>query len=76
MSATVGWSEGIQGPSGSQFEFNRQFVAGVGMQLSENALFTVEYVNSSGFAPLMNITTVSDRSVTQHSAVLGLVLAL
>jgi len=74
--ATVSWSEGIQGPSGSQFEFNRQLVLGSSLQLSPNALVTLEYVHSSGFAPLLAITRVSDRSVHQHSAVLGIVLSL
>jgi len=73
---SASWSEGIQGPSGSQFEFNRQLVVGLAMQLNQHALLTTEYVQSLGFAPLINITTVSDRSVHQHSAVIGLVLVL
>lgn len=69
---SVSWSEGIQGPSGSEFEFNRQLVLGYGARLHRNAFASVEYVRSSGFAPLIDITTVSDRSVVQNSAVLGL----
>ncbi len=69
---SVSWSEGVQGPPGSQFEFNRQLVLGYGAQVHPNAFVSAEYVRSSGFAPLMDITTVSDRSVVQDSAVLGL----
>ena len=71
---SVSWSEGIQGNRGTEFEFNRQLVIGLGMQVSNNALCTLEYVRSSGFAPLINITTVSDQNVVQDSAVLGLTL--
>lgn len=74
MSAS--WSEGIQGEGGSEFEFNRQLVLGYGIYFNRNALGTVEYVRSSGFAPLINITTVSDRDVVQDSLVLGLTLVL
>lgn len=69
---SASWSEGVQGPAGSQFEFNRQLVLGYGVQVHRNAFVSAEYVRSSGFAPLLNITTVSDRSVIQDSAVLGL----
>ena len=69
---SVGWSEGIQGPSGSEFEFNRQLVLGFGVRLHRNAFGSIEYVRSTGFAPLINITTVSDRSVAQNSLVMGL----
>lgn len=69
---SVSWSEGLQGPSGSQFEFNRQLVLGYGIQVHPNAFVSAEYVRSSGFAPLLDIATVSDRSVIQDSAVLGL----
>lgn len=69
---SVSWSEGVQGPPGSQFEFNRQLVLGYGVQVHPNAFLTAEYVRSSGFAPLLDITTISDRSVVQDSAVLGL----
>lgn len=74
--AAVSWSEGIQGPGGSEFEFNRQLVLGYYLQASENAAFTFEYVRSTGFAPLINIQTVSDREVAQNSFVLGIVLTL
>lgn len=73
---SLSWSEGLQGPSGSPFEFNRQLVLGSGVRLNRYALFTAEYVLSAGFAPLIDLTTASDRSVRQHSCVLGLVLVL
>ena len=73
---SLSWSEGLQGPSGSEFEFNRQLVLGSAVKFNRHALFTTEYVLSSGFAPLIDITTASDRSVRQHSAVFGLVLVL
>lgn len=72
----VSWSEGIQGPSGSEFQFNQQLVLGVELQPSPNVSFTAEYVRSLGFAPLINITTTSDRDVIQDSLVFGLVLAI
>jgi len=74
--ASVGWSEGNQGPVGSQFEFNRQLVLGFGLYPNINTQISMEYVLSSGFAPLMNIKVVSDRDVQQHSLVMGLVLVL
>ena len=69
---SVSWSEGLQGPPESLFEFNRQLVLGYGAQVHPNAFVSAEYVRSSGFAPLLNITTISDPSVVQDSAVLGL----
>lgn len=71
---SVSWSEGLQGDEGTEFEFNRQLVIGMGTRLSPNALVSLEYVRGSGFAPLIAITTVSDRSVTQDSVVAGIVL--
>ena len=70
------WSEGLQGETGEQFEFNRQLVIGAAAEVTSNVLFTMEYVESTGFAPLINITTVSDRNVRQRSVVFGLVVAL
>jgi hypothetical protein len=69
---SVSWSEGTQGPTGSEFEFNNQLVLGYGVHLHRNAFGSVEYVRSGGFAPLINITTVSDRSVVQNSLVMGM----
>ena len=74
--ASFSWSEGIQGRKGTQFRFNRQLVLGYRHQAFRNAAFTFEYVRSSGFAPLINIATVSDLDVTQNSLVLGAVLTL
>jgi hypothetical protein len=70
------FSEGNQGASGTEFEFNRQLVVGLRIQPSPNAFFTFEYVRSTGFAPLVDVTTASDRSAEQNSAVFGLVLAI
>lgn len=70
------FSEGIQGPPGSEFEFNRQFVVGVRYDPAPNVMMSLEYVQSSGFAPLINITTVSDKDVVQDSVVFGLVLSI
>ena len=69
---SVSWSEGIQGPGGSQFEFNRQLVLGMGVDLGPHAMFSLEYVRSMGFAPLIAITDVSDIDVVQDSLVAGL----
>lgn len=73
---SASFSEGLQGQPGTQFEFNRQLVLGVGFYPNINTQFTFEYVHSSGFAPLIDITRVSDRNVHQHSFVLGVVLVL
>ena len=74
--ASISWSEGLQGPSGSEFEFNQQLVTGLRVTASENVTLTAEWVRSSGFAPLINIVNVSNRDVVQNSLVLGLVLAI
>lgn len=74
--ASVSWSEGIQGEEGTAFRFNRQLVFGYLHQYHPNAAFTFEYVRSTGFAPLINITTVSDIDVVQDSFVFGAVLTL
>lgn len=70
------WSEGLQGPAGSEFEFNRQLVLGLRYDPRPNVMVSFEYVRSLGFAPLIDITTVSDRNVVQNSFVLGLVLTI
>ncbi len=69
---SISWSEGIQGPTGSQFEFNQQLVVGTELYFTPNVRFAVEWVRSSGFAPLINIATVSDRNVVQNTALFGL----
>jgi len=73
---SASWSEGIQGAPGTEFEYNRQLVLGMATEVSRNVLFSLEYVESSGFAPLIAIEQVSDRSVRQRSVVLGLVFVL
>lgn len=70
------FGEGNQGADGTEFEFNRQLVIGLRVQPSPNAFFTFEYVRSTGFAPLINLTTVSDRDVEQNSAIAGVVIAI
>jgi hypothetical protein len=72
----VSWSEGVQGAADTEFEYNRQLVLGIGCRTSPNVLLTLEYVRSVGFAPLINLTTVSDKDVKQDSAVLGVVLTI
>jgi len=71
---SVSWSEGIQGDRGTEFEFNRQLVIGLGATLNRHALFSLEYIRSSGFAPLIDIATVSDRDVVQDTALVGMTL--
>lgn len=73
---SVSWSAGDQGPDGSEFEFNRQLVVGYCRHLNQNCSVSAEYVRSTGFAPLIAITTVSDRDVAQDSVVLGMTLVL
>lgn len=71
---SVSWSEGIQGERSEQFRFNRQLVLGLGVELNRYAMLSFEYVRSMGFAPLINITEVSNRDVAQDSAIFGLTL--
>jgi hypothetical protein len=73
---SLSWSEGIQGPSGSQFEFNRQLVFGYRVEPSRNSRISLEYVRSTGFAPLIGLKSMSDRDVVQNTIVLGLTFAL
>ncbi len=73
---SVSWSAGDQGPDGSEFEFNRQLVIGYFRHLYGYCSVSAEYVRSTGFAPLINITTVSDRDVAQDSLVLGMTLVI
>lgn len=73
---SVSWSAGDQGPDDSEFEFNRQLVIGYSKQINRNWRVSAEYVRSTGFAPLINITTVSDRDVAQDSVVLGMTIVL
>ncbi|MCC9599112.1 LbtU family siderophore porin [Stieleria sp. JC731] len=72
----ISWSDGHQAESGSEFEFNQQFAVGMGLSMGPHATCSVEYVRSLGFAPLINITTVSDRDVVQDSLVLGMTIVL
>lgn len=73
---SLSWSAGDQGPDGSEFEFNRQLVLGYSKTLNQHCRVSAEYVRSTGFAPLINITTVSDRDVVQDSVVLGMTIVL
>ena len=73
---SVSWSAGDQGPDRSEFEFNQQFVVGYSKQFHQRCRVSAEYVRSMGFAPLINITTVSDRDVAQDSLVLGMTIVL
>ena len=75
---SVSWSEGKQAPTGLEFDRNDQLVLGAGWQPNPNALLSVEYVRSIGFAPLIGLTApgVSERDVRQNSLVLGVSLVL
>ena len=76
---STSWSEGIQGDAGTEFERNAQLVLGAGLaDRAPNALLSLEYVRSIGFAPLIGLTAprVSDRDVRQNSLVLGVSLVL
>ena len=75
---SVSWSEGKQAPTGLQFDRNAQLVLGAGWQPNPNALLSLEYVRSIGFAPLIGLTApgVSERDVRQDSLVLGISLVL
>jgi len=75
---STSWSEGKQAQTGLEWDKNGQLVVGAGWQLNPNALLSLEYVQSVGFAPLIGLTApgVSDRDVRQNSLVLGVSLAL
>ncbi|MEM7811072.1 MAG: hypothetical protein AAF532_06310 [Planctomycetota bacterium] len=69
----VSFSEGVQGVEDTEWRFNRQLILGVGWRPSPHVLFTAEYVRSTGFAPLINITApfVSEDDTVQNSLVVG-----
>jgi hypothetical protein len=71
-----GWSEGIQGPQSAEFEFNKQLVIGLQWLPSPSVQVSLEYIRSIGFAPLIDITTVSDKAVRQNTILMGLVLVI
>lgn len=70
----MSWSEGIQGASGTEFEFNQQLVLGLSVTPDPHVRLSFEYIRSLGFAPLIGITTVSDRHVVQNTALAGMTL--
>ena len=78
LRASVSWSEGKQAPTGLEFDRNDQLVLGLGWQPNPNALLSLEYVRSIGFAPLIGLTApgVSERDARQNSLVLGVSLVL
>ena len=75
---STSYSIGRQGQGGTEFERNAQWVFGAGWQLNPNALVSLEFVRSVGFAPLIALTRpgVSDRDARQSSLVLGVSLVL
>ncbi|MCA9074184.1 MAG: hypothetical protein KDA93_04060 [Planctomycetaceae bacterium] len=73
---SVSWSEGVQGNQSTEFEFNQQLVLGTEYRIAPNIKFSIEYIRSLGFAPLINITTVSDKSVRQNTFLLGVTVAI
>ncbi len=73
---SASWSEGFQGPPGSTFYSNRQLVVGAQFHIHKNVDVSFEYIRSLGFAPLINITTVSDPNVVQNTLLMGLVIVL
>ncbi|MEZ6066175.1 MAG: LbtU family siderophore porin [Planctomycetaceae bacterium] len=73
---SASWSEGIQGASGDAWRSNAQLVVGARWTFNPHAMLSLEYVRSTGFAPLINITTVSDPDVVQDSLVVGFVLTI
>lgn len=73
---SASWSQGIQGDRGTPFYSNNQLVIGTQFHLHPNVDISFEYIRSSGFAPLINITTVSDPDVIQNTFLMGLVVVL
>ena len=53
-----------------------KLVAGLRYDPDPRVRLSFEYVRSIGFAPLIDITTVSDHHVVQNSLVMGLVLSI
>ncbi|MCA9052853.1 MAG: LbtU family siderophore porin [Planctomycetaceae bacterium] len=73
---SASWSEGLQGASGVPWESNAQLILGAKYTFNPCAMLSVEYVRSLGFAPLIDITTVSNPDVIQNSLVIGFVLTI
>lgn len=73
---SASWSQGLQGDRGTPFRSNSQLVLGTQFRLHQNVDLSFEYIRSLGFAPLINITTVSDPNVIQNTFLVGLVFVL
>lgn len=73
---SASWGQGLQGAAGTTFHSNSQLIIGSQFQLHKNVHLSLEYIRSLGFAPLQNITTVSDPNVIQNTFLVGLTVAL
>lgn len=73
---SASWSQGLQGDRGTTFRSNSQLVIGTQFRLHRNVDLSFEYIRSLGFAPLINITTVSDPDVIQNTFLMGLVVVI
>jgi len=68
---SVVYGLGTQGDDGTQWERMEQAVLGYEIKWESNLYFGAEYVYNHGWAPLVDITTVADRDVENHSIILG-----
>jgi len=86
---SVSWSEGRQGASGSQWEFNRQLTIGFQAKVQSNIGVYFEFNHLQGFAPLQWMTGFyppgappgtfvlpSKRDVKQNLGLIGITVAL
>ncbi len=73
---SASWGQGFQGAASTTFYSNSQLILGSQFQLHKNVQLSFEYIRSLGFAPLINITTVSDPNVIQNTYLVGLTVVL
>lgn len=76
--ASVEYGQGVQGPQGSEYRKNFQFVLGLDYRLRDNIRFSLEYILAGGFAPLLDITDpgFSKQHAREHCIQLGLTLVI
>lgn len=80
---SLSYSEGIQGPKNTPWEFNKQFVVGLSSKVNLYIDAFAEYIRVLGFAPLQfmtgntsNVSTISDTNVRENVYLIGLAATL
>lgn len=72
--ASLMYSRGNQGASGTEWEFMEQYIAGYKIELHPNLTVGAELMYNRGFVPLIMPTRVGDRDVESQTLLLGATL--